>query len=293
MQRVLNQTYDWANKNQQSFAPTKFQFIRVGKNDIKFEYNYYDNRDDLIMDNLHVKDLGIIIDADGTFKTHISTTLEKMKKPMGYLGRTFQGRDVHTLRLIWSTYIAPLGEYGAIIYHDSSPATVGKFESLLRHWTRRWAGQRYLSYQERLKNFNLSSMQRRNERFQIISTYKILEGYTPNPGLTVRMSPTKGRLLIPPKISRNCTRNTLMMSSYFKRGPDLWNSMPPYLRSITRVTPLTFKTFLDEWLVTIPDQPSCSQRDPAPTNIISGCNSNAITDWVPFLARNPSYRTGL
>ena len=84
-----------------------------------------------------------------------------------------------------------------------------------------------------------------------------------------------------------------MMSSYFKRGPDLWNSMPRYLRDITGVQPSTFKAFLDEWLVTIPDKPSCSRRDPAPTNIISGRNSNAITDWVPYLTRNPYYRTQL
>ena len=40
MQRVLDQTYEWANKNKQTFAPNKFQLIRVGKNKIKEDYNY-------------------------------------------------------------------------------------------------------------------------------------------------------------------------------------------------------------------------------------------------------------
>ena len=141
----------------------------------------------------------------------------------------------------------------------------------------------------RLRNFNLSSLQRRNERYVIISVFKILENITPNPGLELKTNSTQARILSIPKLSKFPMCNNLMSKSFFKRAPELWNLLPIYLREITGVSHETFKMHLDSWMSTIPDQPECSRWRPAPTNILTGKQSNSILDWIPYLIRNPFY----
>ena len=212
-----------------------------------------------------------------------------MKSKCGYLSRAFMNRDIATLRQLWSSYVSPIAEYACIVYRDNSPSTISSFEGILRGWTRRGTGQKNLPYKDRLRNFNLTSLQRRNERYVIISVFKMLENIQPNPGLVLKPNSTKTRILATPKLSKYSTHNNLLSKSFFKRAPELWNLIPNYLREITNVSHDTFKMQLDSWLSTVPDEPECSRWSPAPTSATTGRQSNSLLDWIPYLIRNPFY----
>ena len=64
-------------------------------------------------------------------------------------------------------------------------------------------------------------------------------------------------------------------SSLLVRGAQLFNSMPRFLRDIQSGTVENFKTELDQWLATIPDQPTIPGRQRAAL-------SNSLIDQVQY-----------
>ena len=56
-------------------------------------------------------------------------------------------------------------------------------ESTLREFTRWAKGLQNCSYRDRLKAFQLSSVQRRIERYRIVYTWKSLNGFAPSLGI--------------------------------------------------------------------------------------------------------------
>ena len=63
-----------------------------------------------------------------------------------------------------------------------------------------------------------------------------------------------------PSLRRKAPKRTqnLFENSFKVRGPQLFNSLPPHLRSITGCDVSGFKKKLDEWLLDIPDEPLVS-----------------------------------
>ena len=60
----------------------------------------------------------------------------------------------------------------------------------------------------------------------------------------------------PPRNSAQASVKKAKESSLLVRGAQLFNSMPRFLRDIQYGTVENFETELDQWLATIPDQPT-------------------------------------
>ena len=152
-----------------------------------------------------------------------------------------------------------------------------KIEKLLRDYTRKIPGMVGLNYWERLSKLRMNSEQRRLERYQVIYTWKIMEGLTPNCG--VNCSSTKERngrtCKIPPVKGRNSVQ-TLRNQSFQVSGPRLFNSMPKNIRNIKNCFLEDFKCQLDVFLNKVPDEPKSQDLIPRATNIISGKQTNSL-----------------
>ena len=125
-------------------------------------------------------------------------------------------------------------------------------------------GIRNLNYWEQLKSLSMYSLQRRRERYMIIYTWKILEGLVPNLlSNPIEEKPYNKRLgcrCLDRPYSRNSSSklNTLRENSFAVTGPKLFNMMPKELRELRSkhgVTVDDFKTALDHYLTTVPDEP--------------------------------------
>ena len=118
------------------------------------------------------------------------------------------------------------------------------------------------SYKDRLSRLHIYSLQRRRERFSIITMHKFVLDPTSIPPLSPPLyNPrTKTRLtpILPPKEAPLWVRQA-RESSIFCIGPKLYNSLPPHLREL-HLSISQFKTALDKFLTTIPDCPGTSQN---------------------------------
>ena len=114
--------------------------------------------------------------------------------------------------------------------------------------------------------------------------WKILEGQVPNP------KPLELQPYTTERNGRKCTRNslptraperirTLLAASLVHEGPKIFNALPKEVRNITGCPVEKFKSGLDKFLWTVPDEP------PVP-GYTAGCRtSNTIPDQVSLKDR--------
>ena len=136
--------------------------------------------------------------------------------------------------------------------------------------------------------FKLNSIERRFERYKILSVWKILEGKTPNCSIAWETRLNTGRMcIIPASKGRWSKYRDLRSSSFQTKAPALFNCLPPDLRNLSGCTTDTFKFNLDKYLSSFPDCPVVPGGDlPAPVDQFTVKLSNSIRDWTRFLKLN-------
>ena len=140
---------------------------------------------------------------------------------------------------------------------------------------------------------NITSVQRRMERFIVIYAHKVLSGMVPNPGLNSKWT-YKGRFIVIPPFPRKCPpfAKKLREQSFTHRAAVLFNSMPAFVRNYEGST-LGFKNTLTTYLQKVPDHPRSYHTGymPAATDQTAHCKSNSLVHWRTFLERHsPNYQ---
>ena len=113
-----------------------------------------------------------------------------------------------------------------------------------------------LEYSERLVSLKLYLLQRRRERYCIIYVWKIIEGLIPNfsKPIVCSYSERRGRSCIISHVNLG-RLGSLAYNSFTWRAIRLFNAMPKYIRCISSVSAVSFKSKLDCYLKNIIDLP--------------------------------------
>ena len=127
-----------------------------------------------------------------------------------------------------------------------------KLEKVLYNFINLIPEIRDLSYSERLRALNISSMQRRYDRYKIFYIKKILNKSVPNVGISMKhdTSHRNGLSLCVPSRKASKLRN----NSFQSVGPGIFNLLPKDLRNHTGSME-SFKKIYDDFLSMIPDVP--------------------------------------
>ncbi|XP_069184905.1 uncharacterized protein [Procambarus clarkii] len=260
LQADINKVFDWASENNMMFNSDKFQVLRYGKNeDLKHNTEYKTQSNVPIVGKQHVKDLGIIMSDDLTFKEHNQANIATARKMIGWITRTFKSRDPITMVVLFKSLVLSRLEYCSVLTSPFRAGEIAEIEGIQRTYTARIDAIKHLNYWDRLKALQMYSLERRLERYQIIYTWKILEGQVPNlhSKITTYWSERHGRKCrIEPVKSRGAI-GTIREHSINIRGPRLFNVLPASIRNIAGTTVDIFKRKLDLFLQGVPDQPGC------------------------------------
>ena len=137
-----------------------------------------------------------------------------------------------------------------------------------------------LDYWERLHSLHLYSQERRRERYQIIFLWKVAQGLVQGYKATFHQHDRRGRLM---NLAPLCNQAPAAVkrareSSLQVKDAKLFNIIPRELIDTSTGTPDHFKSKLDEWLSTIPDQPTVPGRQRAAA-------TNCLLDQVQNLRK--------
>ena len=128
---------------------------------------------------------------------------------------------------------------------------------------------------DRLKLLHIYSQERRREQFQIIFIWKILQGYVQGYSLHSASHPRRGRTIqvsdYHPSAPASVRR--AREASLSVKGAQLFNLLPRDIRDISTGSVENFKSRLDDWLESMPDQPTVPGRQRAAT-------TNSLIDQV-------------
>ena len=178
---------------------------------------------------------------------------------------------------MFNTLVQPHLDYCSQLWMPQEGRRLEQVEKVMRDFTRRIPDLRDLSYQERLSKLKMNSQQRRMERYQVIYTWKVMEGLVPNPGLTWSPADTRrGRVCEVPPLQGPPAVRALRTQSFQVSGPRLWNCMPKNIHNKTNCSQEEFKEFLDAFLTEVPDEPRATGCLPGACDPHTGRATNTL-----------------
>lgn len=237
LQLSLDQLVIWSAEWQLPININKCSVLTINRSEshhahIASDYYLYGS---LLVNSTSVMDLGIEINSDLSFHSHIGSIVSKARQRVGVLFRGFQTRQISFLRKAYITYIRPLLEYNSNIWNPKQVHFIDLLESVQRAFTKRVKAISKLSYTERLAIFNLEPLELRRLRYDLVQYYKILNNLTPlNPAdyFNLHYPITSVRDPSPIIVKPIRFSNKVLSDCFFYRHIDCWNSLPSVVRNI-------------------------------------------------------------
>ena len=264
LQNDLQAIYRWAATNNMQFNSDKFECLRYGSNkDIKEVTCYTSNTGSTITVKDSLRDLGVTMSSDGSFKKHITGAIDAANKMCAWILRTFKTRASNLMLTLWRSMVLSRLDYCCQLWCPIQKGDIQSLERVQRSFVRKISGIQHLTYWEQLDALTLYSLERRRERYIIIYTWKILEGQVPNigpldeGGVHATEHIRRGRICHVPTVKKGSSKQVQNQrcASFSVRGPRLFNSVPKEIRNIHGCSTEKFKRRLDKYLATVPDEP--------------------------------------
>jgi len=123
-----------------------------------------------------VKDLGVHVQHDLRFATHVNAIVAKARARANLIHRCFISKEPETLMRAFTTYVRPILEYASVIWSSYRVGEIKKIESVQRTFTKRIAGLAGKPYDSRLLLLGVESLEARRLKQDLLYTYKILFG---------------------------------------------------------------------------------------------------------------------
>ena len=184
LQKDLDAVVAWSERNNMSLHKDKFELMtHRGIRSSPEEREVLDRMKELpfagamfsyetgagqIHPEKDLRDLGVRVAADMTWKEHIGRIAENGRKKAAWVLSVFETREQQPMLTLYKSLIRSQLEYACPLWNPSSIADIETLEAVQRSYTKRIEGTKDLSYYSRLKKLDLMSLQRRRERYSII-----------------------------------------------------------------------------------------------------------------------------
>ena len=162
------------------FNIEKFQYVCYhAKHSVNINNVYLSPLYDLINPVESLRDLGVIMANSCSFNAHIAKTVLSCSRLIGWNLRTISKRDKCTMLTLFKAVVMPVLEYARQLWSPGTVNLITKLQKKKRSFTKYIFNMYELTYENRLKDLNLYSIQRRRDIYRIIYVWKTLGEKTP------------------------------------------------------------------------------------------------------------------
>ncbi len=202
------------------------------------------------------RDLDVLITKNLKFDAHVKRAAAKASLVLGQLKRTFRYWTLSTFKKQYSTYVRPHLEYAAPVWSPYRKKDIKLIEKVQRRATKLVPCLKNLSYQERLAKLNLTTLEERRTRGDLIQFFKIYSGSNiinwHKPLVIANQNsqtgPASGTRRSDHSVRRPGTTHSDIREYFFThRTIPLWNNLPTKI--IESKSTNQFKNRLDEYLL--------------------------------------------
>ena len=247
MQVIINNLSNWAKKWQMYFNIDKCKILHLGKNNPKVKY---------LMDGALIKaadaerDLGVVMDCSAKPSLQCAKAAMKANQVLGQLLRSFQCRNKEVLTQLYKVFVRPHLEYAVQAWSPYTVKDIDLLEKVQRRMVRQISGIKG-TYEEKLGQIGLTTLQDRRERGDCIEIFKMMKGFT-NVDHTIwfeKILRTEGpqtRLSADPwALELKPARLDLRKNFFSIRTVHLWNALPLSIKQSTTIN--QFKNSYDKY----------------------------------------------
>ena len=248
LQQDLNLLQSWSKTWLLKSHPQKCKHMHIGK---KIDETTYKLGDHELEKTKVEKDIGVYVDCDLTFDTHISEKVKKANSMFGVIRRNFQYLDEKTFLPLYKSLVRTHLDYACSVWSPYKMKHIEQIESVQRRASKQLPGMAELTYPERLKKLKLPTLAYRRIRGDMIEMYKIMSNkYNKKACNFIQLSEEigirGGNRGNSKKVYQQHARTQLRKNSFRLRSANLWNNLPEKI--ISAETLNCFKNRFDKYM---------------------------------------------
>lgn len=146
LQNDLNQLSAWCKKWHMELNSDKCKVMHIGKNNPAYKYTlngFFLQRTEC------EKDLGVWVQHDGHWNTHIQNVTNKCTQRLGLIKRTFKYKYPQAIKLLYTSLVRPMLEYGNAVWSPQYKNQINKIEKIQKRATKitsGFGGENFLAF---------------------------------------------------------------------------------------------------------------------------------------------------
>jgi hypothetical protein len=192
------------------------------------------------------RDLGVMVTADLKVSTQCAKVVKTANRVLGMISRTFTIRSREIILQLYKSLVRPHLEYCIQVWRPHLQKDIKLLEGVQRRATKLIENFHSLSYEQRLARLNLTTLETRRIRGDLIQLFKMMKGFDDidyNEFFIVSINQLRGHSM---KLFKDRFNTNLGKFVFSNRVVDDWNALSEDIISCNTVN--SFKAKLDRYL---------------------------------------------
>ena len=247
LQLALDQITSWADKWGMQFNVKKCKVMYVGHGNIKQPYVMNGH---VLEETSEERDVGVVVSNTLKPGPQCARAARTAAAVLGQITRAFQYRDRHVFIRLYKQYVLPHLEFSVQAWSPWTEADKEVLEKVQERAISMVAGLKGRTYEERLVELNMDSLEERRYKADMTLVFKMIHGFSRvNPGHwfnhVVRSGNVTRGVADPLNFVKARHRLEVRGQFYSQRVVKLWNAIPANLKRAK--TPAAFKQGIGQY----------------------------------------------